>query len=1237
MSYLRRRPQLPLRRTQRPTDQLLLYGHPEQKEVNQQAYVTSLRQFLDLKLHKTAYSDSDKIPWAGSQFYPHQVFSAMYMTIHDRLLVMDETGTGKMYVAMAIGETLRRAAPDPALGYLNHNMKTVDKLYQFVSTSVLRSETAQKMRALTGQKINQKFGKPGIFYNVVMVKTLETRLTAYEKQNEEAREIQRQVFGQSDEEDSEADSDEENSDEEEDSQAASDAAYLEFRSNFNNSVIIVDEAHNQHYKFYNFLDRLSHDPEINVKIVLLTATPAYSKISTAHRLLDILNPAEYQLQDADEEKKQEAFNGVITYLKSSIPHLRKVYGGSLDIAGFPMKLTPSYMSWTVYKGNIVGQAYVYWQYANSTPEDKSSASSAFYLTETRISDFVFPDNTYPLPKSTKTEQNPYHRFINDKGREYSVRDSADGNLLKIFLADRELLRVLSCTNADILDRVDVAEGLCSITMDRKEACKFLGLCFEAQGYSRFRPSPNDIRTDNSKLLISKARRYAYIESKIPTEPVLSVFRHPDNAEGEYIKMLIMSPIGSEGIGLKNVVENPITSSWVKANLYQKESRSARPGMHDDLLDRRAERGLLPPLDVHIPYVAAVLALDAATEKYFREKKVRPKTPPPPLTGQVVLGNTSSRRPKRMAPFAVHDGVEYYSIDVYIYDHAFQRAKEIEPEEEAMQRSTASCHLFEVRNQIECPTQEQPVKAMPYISVYQESARRRLVEYLEGSARRAFLIQDLMRAVGVKRKELTDAIQSLIDDNTVVRDRYGFRKQLAVSGDWLYTSDPYMRDMSSLYAETPYHSTVQHFMRQVWEDALLSQNKVTEFPSWDEILNAGDKYSQTRRINMIKQAWRSQWKAENEYVGLLETSLGNLPESDYESPVGNRLFQDSLRLGIVRRTRNYPHVEKEVRKTEVQQSVKIEKSTSDVYDDISLDKIESSLTSEEEKAPTLDAQMLQPGESAPIQYLYYLIDDRVKDVSLTKGGTEGFTFGQYLTKSAKKDKKDEEEYDMGAAIHLFNPLTGKWLEADDEVIAARDLVYAYPHLYRLLSAREEMQRRLETIGKRELETLEEKLEQLDATEEIASMGQLAASILQERYMKQGGYGIVTELSAQMDGDMKSFKYVLPKTSVAHTQRQSNPGKAISSYKKADLIMIIFVLFSNPLEDYEQTIADGQGLQDSLEKAYRPFMKRMGMDKDKRKLAYFLGKIRELNSSLGGALSLQKRVSEYVVNNGYLIYT
>jgi len=150
----------------------------------------------------------------------------------------------------------------------------------------------------------------------------------------------------------------------------------------------------------------------------------------------------------------------------------------------------------------------------------------------------------------------------------------------------------------------------------------LSLCFRANGFEMFdessdvfsRPTVHGVTNIGTtlggrKLLsvcpstsaldknrdsrITKKLRYALLTSEtsaIKERVILETFNSPENHNGEYIKVLITSPVGREGINTANVTQIFLVGpSWNHATSYQAISRAIRATSHVYLLDKLKQR------------------------------------------------------------------------------------------------------------------------------------------------------------------------------------------------------------------------------------------------------------------------------------------------------------------------------------------------------------------------------------------------------------------------------------------------------------------------------------------------------------------------------------------------------------------------------------------------------------------------------------------------------------------------
>ena len=91
----------------------------------------------------------------------------------------------------------------------------------------------------------------------------------------------------------------------------------------------------------------------------------------------------------------------------------------------------------------------------------------------------------------------------------------------------------------------------------------------------------------------KRPRYAFITGKnsaAETNNILEAFNSPENVNGEYIKIIIVSDVGKEGINIENILQiHMLGGEWNESEIYQALSRCLRVDSHQTILNLIAAR------------------------------------------------------------------------------------------------------------------------------------------------------------------------------------------------------------------------------------------------------------------------------------------------------------------------------------------------------------------------------------------------------------------------------------------------------------------------------------------------------------------------------------------------------------------------------------------------------------------------------------------------------------------------
>lgn len=344
----------------------------------------------------------------------------------------------------------------------------------------------------------------------------------------------------------------------------------------NNSVLIIDEVHNiTEIKAYSvILDILKKGK--NNKLVLMTATPIYDNIIEVFELnnllnydsnyvlptsetsllkngfiekdkksVSLLNDTSYKLTKLGKDTLKKTLKGKISYLSAgnSNDYATKKFKGTLlsetnEIVKETsnIKIFKSYMSdfqKTVYRKTLTGNTNV------------------LFKNSTDASLIVYPNKEY----------GPNGFINNQKNLDYLKKEN---------------LKNWSCKLFSLITELQESKGLCFIYSNfvNKGGIDLIKLVLYKNGFSQYKKNVNN---KNSYIILK-----GNIQPK-RIQHLLNIFNHPDNKNGEYIKIIIGSPVVSEGLTFKNIRQiHIIEPSWNMSKIDQIIGRGIRFQSHSNL-------------------------------------------------------------------------------------------------------------------------------------------------------------------------------------------------------------------------------------------------------------------------------------------------------------------------------------------------------------------------------------------------------------------------------------------------------------------------------------------------------------------------------------------------------------------------------------------------------------------------------------------------------------------------------
>lgn len=344
-----------------------------------------------------------------------------------------------------------------------------------------------------------------------------------------------------------------------------------------NTLLIIDEVHNvTGNDTYLAIITLLRNSK-NIKVVLLSATPIYDNIKEIFEIANILGdnlPIRNEL--VKNKLIHEHQNKTTTLLKNSVDFLTpkgkdtivKSLKGKVsyligDIKLFPERnyigdpITNKQGSINIYKCNMSSfQQKVYDDTFINTDSSEITNKKNYnnlFMNSSNASTIVYPNKTY-----------------GKKGFNNNILKGYNNSFLK-----KENIQKYSCKLYHILVNIEKSQGLCFIFSDFVNfgGTALIKAVLSANGYSSY-----GSRNDKPK--------YITIDGSITPkkqQQLLRIFNNTNNKNGEIIKIIIGSPVVSEGITFKNIRQIHILEPyWNLSRIEQIIGRGARFKSHQAL-------------------------------------------------------------------------------------------------------------------------------------------------------------------------------------------------------------------------------------------------------------------------------------------------------------------------------------------------------------------------------------------------------------------------------------------------------------------------------------------------------------------------------------------------------------------------------------------------------------------------------------------------------------------------------
>lgn len=543
--------------------------YPDQNDPEFQKKISETVEFSSL-----SSIIGEPFPVKGN-FFKHQLFIQLLMLIVDEVLLIHRMGTGKTCTFAAFAELakhiLRSRTDDKLLDSSNPKEKEFDphKFYPYNRALVVvkgetmiqefkyqlsckctdrEYETASVKSATSESTLKRNITNAiNKFYDVTTYGTLANKL---EKMTDE-----------------------------------------EIRNEYSGKIIAVDEVHNlrseglddptsstETKKIYVQIHRLIHKT-IRRKVMLLTATPMVNNVDELAGIMNLILPEDNQMPTRG--IAEMTLEQLHPYLNGRVSYVREINKGVVKVPkGTNLIFQGRKYNKIVNKSEMEGiQRKVY--------EDIESTDRGKLENNVRhCSNFTFPDGSY--------DDSSFNKFVEGSNENYRFRS------YDIALYFQTHLRELSSKFYEIirLARANPKKKRYVFFEYKNVGAILFGLCLELFGYQRYTRTESAFQITSSEglgglktycshpddigervILENKAPRYALLTSETsPTRlsSIMSLINSEENIDGEYIQILIGSPISKEGINLSDFrCFDNVNPWWNESYTTQAEGRIIR--------------------------------------------------------------------------------------------------------------------------------------------------------------------------------------------------------------------------------------------------------------------------------------------------------------------------------------------------------------------------------------------------------------------------------------------------------------------------------------------------------------------------------------------------------------------------------------------------------------------------------------------------------------------------------------
>jgi hypothetical protein len=612
--------------------------YPEESDPDIQHLITIKNEFLEV-----SGKVSEPRPERGN-YYRHQKALFRYMLYHDRMLNIQETGTGKSCSLVAIAEYFKKFKHEKEIKrviVLEKGPSTVDEFKRQIACSCTPEQNDYITERVTDITLRERDRKSNLtralnkWYSIKTYGNFVSEIMKSRMTDEQLAEAYSGCIFFVDE-----------------AHNLSEDRAIKERKKENGEENDEDEKQEEEKKTqYQVLWKLFHLVKRS-KIILGTATPMINDVNEIAPLMNLLLPADQQMptnwnyENVSLDQLEPFFRGKVSYVRGLDTGAQVIYEGSKMNKSYTIQIPKEEQKIKFLamqrdkEGNIISspvqpklemesktfesqavlkkikmskfQEEGYKIAAQEDKKDETKEAQAFYRRERNAACFVFPNKKY-IGDFTKSSGN--NDFIKIEKLPDGKRKPDSYILDKEFqkkIKNLDELKEFSAKYSFVVENELKPENkgnvFCFTDLVTGSGGILFGKILEEHGFKKYKESTSvfqikdtkkaticsgDSDTKRLKLGFKPELRYGILTKEMSDgqrASLLELFNSYENRNGEYCKILVGTPVARDGINVFNVRRGYLLSpSWHPSGMHQALSRFIRSTSHEMLIQDERQK------------------------------------------------------------------------------------------------------------------------------------------------------------------------------------------------------------------------------------------------------------------------------------------------------------------------------------------------------------------------------------------------------------------------------------------------------------------------------------------------------------------------------------------------------------------------------------------------------------------------------------------------------------------------